>query len=305
MAFDIGKWGADLGLSADEVKQAEALLNKPERIAKLEKGYLAQADYSRQMNEGQKKLGDAQADYERRGKELQESLEAMDRLRGDTTGALEKEQKRAQALEERAIRSEMVLRRVATQAGLEPDEVVKEIGVEVVPRTDVKPAPTEDLTKMFDQFGQRVGTGFRTMAEMQGELFDIQAEHQALFGKPLVGSKALIDEVLKSGGKVSVRDVWEKTHNVAQAKEEAHEKEIERRISEARKDEGIKVRSEMELGVSRGSESGFEFDSPVLRNVKPVDPKNARGAGPGNAASIATAQGLRERIAKIRASGVR
>jgi hypothetical protein len=114
----------------------------------------------------------------------------------------------------------------------------------------------------------------------------------------------LVDLVAKSNGAKSLRDVWAEKYKVDEVRAEQHEKDILRRIEEGKKETEIRVRSEMALGGGPGGTEQDQFDSPVLKGIVPVDKRNIRG-GTAHSSTVEIAQGMRERMAKIRAAGVR
>jgi len=230
MAFDVKKWLIeDLGFSEAEATELVAKFDG-ERATKLEKGYLRQSDYSRHMNDLQKAQTDLKAANDRLNAEMAEwaSLTATEKeqatkLRGD----LEKSQ-------QDVLKLTQVVTRVATEAGLNADELLK--GATVVPTREEPKTPPVDLTGYVKEDQLR---GLATMSlRLPAILAKIDREHHALTGE-YVDQQAIIAELetraATRGNQKSLDPVaiWEELHEIPAKRDAKAKREYDAAIKAA------------------------------------------------------------------------
>src|ERR1700682_1726908 len=162
--------------------------------------------------------------------------ETLSSIRGGDADAIAKSEQRIEDLASKNAVLEARLRKVAADAGVDPETVLKDLTVVPVKKVE----PTVDTTMAFDpkklleQTGRQAWTAFEQAALVE----DLAADHLELFGKPLkdrVGLLAAYREEVKRTGNanLSVRDVWEKTNNVPAKREELRAAEVTRGNTEA------------------------------------------------------------------------
>ena len=211
MAFDVKQWMKnELGFTDTELTDEFVSRFTPERAEKIEKGVLRQADYSRRMNELQTK-NDAL------------TQEIADWTEVQTTTAAQAEERRValETLETEKLKLHQAVTRLAEQAGLKVDDVLK--GVEP-PKPAAATAPAAfDPGPLHNQIGQATSW----LINYSTELPVLMAEHKALTGEDLDPRK-LRDELIAraqandrtgaNGAKKSTdaRTVWEEMYTIGE-----------------------------------------------------------------------------------------
>lgn len=227
MAFDTLKWLKEDLAVADDV--AADLAAKLAPVAdKIEKGFLRQADYSREMNGLRKAQTDLAAANDRLTNEMAEwaTVQASgDKVTKKMRDDLDAAQLRVTQLQSRVTR-------IATDAGLDPTKALEGIDTVVTPpaRTDQPPVDLSDYAKRDDLAGI-VNMALSLPAELQA----IADEHFDLTGKRL-DTRAIVQEIrtrsttARNQKSLDPRTIWEETHKVGELRETrdraAHDKEI-------------------------------------------------------------------------------
>ena len=240
MAFDVEKWLTDeMGFTAEEAKSLAPSFTS--RSDKLEKGYLRQSDYSRQMND-LKKLEQQLADNN-------EKLNA-DMAEFATLTAGEQEQatalrRRIEQAEEKAFKLTQRIEAVAAEPGRDVKELLGEI--------EPAPKPKKEEPAAFDPkpLQQQIGGVANYLLDLNAVIDDIADEHQRLTGQRfnrrefIAGIKADI-----AAGKTDNIDPvrrWEQKFDIPTKRTEAANKAVEDRIAAARAEERAAVLSEQAL----------------------------------------------------------
>jgi len=219
MAFDVKGTLTDLGFSEAEVAELEPKF-AGERAKKLEGMVLRQADYSRQMNE----LGKAKKDLADANERLNAEIADWGSTAALTKKQLEERQTALEAAQQEKLRLTQVVTRLSSDAGLNPDDVLK--GITTAPPPEKPKAPEVDLSGVVpkDQFTQFA----RSALHLPAELDALRDEHQELFGKRL-DTRTIIAEIEARAStrnnqkSLNPRDIWEEMHGVSAKRTEVAE----------------------------------------------------------------------------------
>lgn len=202
MALDVKKWLKDeLGFTDAELTDEFVARFDTTRAEKIEKGFLRQADYSRRMNELQSKND-------------QLTQEIADWTEVQTTTATQAEERRValETLETEKLKLHQAVTRLAEQAGLKVDDVLK--GVEPPKRPEATPPAAFDPTPLQTQLG--AATSY--LLTFATELPIIMAEHKALTGEDLDPRKLRDELVTRANAKKGTdpRAVWEEMYGIGE-----------------------------------------------------------------------------------------
>jgi len=214
MAFDVLKWlTEDLGYTADEAKELAPRF--ADRAEKIEKGYLRQSDYSKNMNDLQKnqeKLTAAEAKLNEQIAEWATLSESEKANAGELRKQLDESQERVFKLTQRATR-------LAEDAGVDPKTIIGD---------EPPPAPKKpEVVEPFDPkpLYTQIGGVADYMLTLNAELPAIAQEHFDLTGQRLDTRAfiASIKEDLKSGKK-TVEDLdpvrrWESKYKIPELRQ--------------------------------------------------------------------------------------
>ncbi len=231
MAFDVedvlkSEWGLD----GDDLKTVLGVL-KP-RADKIEKGYLRQSDYSRQMDE----VKTLRQQIDDNSEKLNSDLAEFATLTASEQGEATKLRERIEAAETKAFQLTQKITRYAETNGLD----VKEVLGDVEPVKKVEPVAFDDKTLRNDVRNQ-IGGVASYLLDLNASIDDIAEEHQRLTGERfnrrefIAGIKADI-----AAGKTENIDPvkrWEAAHGIPQKRTEAATKQRETEIAAA-KEEG-------------------------------------------------------------------
>lgn len=224
--FSLDKWLDGLGLSAAERTTVASAINAdPTRVAYIRDSQLAQSDYAFHMNELKTKI----ADEERYLKEL-------DTWKGDQSLAIQQAHADvAKAKGEAAAYAEYL----RTQ-GVDPATLG-------LPSAAAGAEPKIEPAKPAEVDASKYVTRDQAIALARWPVVydQLNREHQRLFGQPIDGTK-LFDEVMKSTD--DPQTVFDRVFNAPARRTEMQEADIQTRIEQARKDERIKVQSEISVG---------------------------------------------------------
>lgn len=224
--FSLDKWLDGLGLSAAERTTVASAINAdPTRVAYIRDSQLAQSDYAFHMDELKTKI----ADEERYLKEL-------DTWKGDQSLAIQQAHADvAKARGEVAAYAEYL----RTQ-GVDPATLGLPAAATATPATAESAKPADIDTSKYMTRDQGLAVAEWAILSQQ-----LDREHQRLFGQPMDGMK-LFNEIKKSTDDPTT--VFNRIFNADQRRAEMAEADIQTRIEQARKDERIKVQSEISVG---------------------------------------------------------
>lgn len=227
MAFDVPKWlKEDMGFSDDEIKDLAPKLTAKADV--LEKGYLRQSDYSKNMDGLKKAQTDLGAASERLTAEMAEwaTVQAANepitkKMRDDLDAA----QLKVTQLTSRVTR-------IATDAGLDPAKALEGIDQVIPPKPTDAPAPPD----LSGYVKREELSGLASMSlNLPAELQSIADEHFELTGKRL-DTRTIIREIQTRAGTrgnqktLDPREIWEDQHKISELRadrdKKAHDAEI-------------------------------------------------------------------------------
>lgn len=257
MAFDLKAFYKELGFTDEEASAVSAVLDKPERIAILEKNQLRQSDYSKAMNTlkgDQAKLADAQ-------KRLDAEAAEWASLSASEKAASTELRDKLNASEQRVLALQQRVTKIATDTGLDVQKALEGID-QAPPKEPAKEQPVIDTSKLVgvEQFGSMSEYLFNLSVELPM----LAQEHFELTGERL-DTRALKAEIAKrattKGANLDPRAIWEETYQIPQKREAKATAAIDQRIKDAEARGYERARSEAALPVppSQGHRS------PLLR----------------------------------------
>ena len=281
---EVEDWVSELGLTAEERKVFDPLMDKPERIEKVRGSVLRQSEFSRKMQVLDKQKQDLETAVYEKERLVAEDAAALGTWKQSADKTILENQKALEDAKTKTYRLEQRMNTLASQYGVDP----RELGL------DGEPKPPETRTSPdfnADEFDKRYlgrGDADKLMTEVKStpyiaaELEDIVDENRTLFGKG-INRRELVTNALKN--KRSLRDEWETSNEVPKRRTELQEKAIEERINARVGEERTRILSEHKLPVTRGAESG----SPILGmrddlKLAGTDRSKATGAGAVDAA---------------------
>jgi len=274
--MDINAWLEEAtkraNIPAEDRKILEGVIAKNAGLATyLEESGLRQSDYDRKMNklkeEHQAKLQEvadkeaaADAFATKNGQWFNENNSKFTKAQKDLEDARVKE---AQLVER--------MKGLASRYGV-PDEELN-IPVSAAPVTPPAAAPAFDEKRFVPR--EEADRFARDLPLVTAELHELSEEHRELFGKPLRGSKELIQKAMKQNK--TMRAVWEEENKVGERREALKEQAIQSRVDSAVQERETKIRSELQLPAPRPQEQ----HSPIVQKFAKatVDPKVDPGRG--------------------------
>lgn len=272
MALDLKNWLTEAGVPADKIDTIVASgAFTTEVVSNIEKGYLRQSDYSKQMDALQKKQTELDAANERLNEEMLAIAEA--RNAGEPiTAQMRKDLADARA---EVTRLQTVVTSRATELGLDPKDVLGEV---TPPKREDPVQPTVDLKGYVKDadVNKALGNTLAYSMDVMGELDAIKDEHFELTGKRL-STKDILAEVRARASDpnnvnkdgtykrpVDVRAIWEEKHNIPTVRSEKAKAQHDQEIKEAEERGAQRVRSE---GALPGEQPTGRH-SPVLTRLQ-------------------------------------
>lgn len=212
MAFDVKKWlKEDMGFSDAEVGELAPKLEAKADV--LEKGQLRQADYSKHMNA----LKVEQDKLDKANENLNAEMVALATVQADGGKVTAKMREDLQKAEQDVLKLTHTVRKVATDAGLDPEEVLKGTAVVVPVVAPVAPDLTGYLkSEDFNKHAQQLANIALTLP---AELMAIAQEHFDLTGQRL-DTRTIVAEIQTRAGSrnnqksLNPREIWEETHKI-------------------------------------------------------------------------------------------
>lgn len=264
------------GLPEDLYKNFEAALDDSSPAAeKVSAQFLAQSDYSREMNKIAEAEKARQQEHLSLKSEIATTRDNLNRWAQQTAQELMQKEAKLITSAKRQVEKLANAKKLAqTETGLplgelEPDPVLIEFAslpvtaiepgkLSSTPSQPAQPAQPQQFNQQFNQppaqpQGQQMDTteAAAFLAKQMAALVDLPAQHRALFNSDLNVS-ALVEESLRQGR--DPRDIWEENYNVKEVREEAIKKQW---VAEARAQWEAEMAQKMNL--SPGSTSFGDF----------------------------------------------
>ena len=291
MAIDVLKWlKEDMGFSDEQVAIASPLFVPKADV--LDKGYLRQADYSRQMNELNAKIKTDSDALQAAQTNLDAQIAEWATVEAGGKAASAQMRTDMEAAQNDVLRLQQVLRKTAEQTGLKYDDLVKGIEVKTVP------AKADDKVLAPDMSGYVTRDQYNALTRMSllvpAQLDRIQREHFDLTGEYINPEEIVAEVQARAATKgntksLELRDIWEEKYEIPAKRTAAAKKTHDEEISAAEKRGADRAMSESML-PGGGSPSGGHH-SPVFRQEhKPVLQRPAAGV-PNQAAVSALRDG--------------
>lgn len=199
-----------------------------DKAEKFGKGFLRQSDYSKKSDA----LAKAQKDLADASERLNGEMAEWAQLTASEKEKATKQRADLEKAQQDVLRLTQTVTKVAEQAGVDPKTLLE--GTTLPPKKE-EPPPV-DTSRFVDV------DSARALGELAltwpVDYAEINAEHQALTGKPLNG-KEVIAEIRKRAGtrgntkSLDPRQVWEELHDVPALREAAQKKSFDDAIAAA------------------------------------------------------------------------
>lgn len=278
MAFDVKKWlKDDMGFSDAEVAEMAPKLEP--KAAEIEKGYLRQSDYSKHMN-GLKIEQDKLA---KANENLNAEMVAMAQLQADGGKVTAKMRTDLEKAQQDVLRLTQTVTKVATDAGLDPEEVLKGTAVVVPVVAPVAPDLTGYLkSEDFNKHAQQLANIALTLP---AELMAIAQEHFDLTGERL-DTRTIVAEIQTRAGSrnnqksLNPREIWEETHAVGEKRTAKTKAEFDAAIKAAEARGAESALSQQQIPGSHTPEGrhSIVFTQPHKSAVERPQPGNTVSA---------------------------
>jgi hypothetical protein len=297
MAFDVLKWlKEDLGV--DEAVTTELAPKLTPFAAKIESGYLRQADYSRQMNELNAKIKTDADALQAAQTQLDAQIAEWATVEAAGKTATAKMRADMEAAQNDVLRLQQVLRKTADQTGLKYDDLVAGVQVDTKPPKDDKTV-APDMSKYIDR--DQYNALSRMALLVPAQLDRIQREHHELTGEWLNPEEIVAEVQARAATKgntksLELRDIWEEKYQIPEKRTAKAKKEHDEEIAAAEKRGAERAMSEATLPGGGTPSQGHH--SPIFRQEhKPVLQRPA--AGQPNAAAVSALRSGKYRQAPV------
>jgi hypothetical protein len=281
--FDPQRFATDLGLDADGQAAMLGLFDKyPTAKEKFTSLITAQVESA---------MAPLRADLQKRATDVENEMAMLESVRSADSATLDTAHKRVETAMTAVTTAQERIRRLATQAGVDPEEWLKDLSTTPSPPPESKKpvvdSPMLDSTKLLQQSGLQAWNAFRSSVEMQ----DIINEHATLFGKPLNNALALVDKlqdrVKRTGnGNLTLRDIWHDEYKVPEKRQELQEAQVKKREDDAYERGKREAADSAALGSTTVQQPVFA-QSPVLAQLTKDAPTRVMGLPEGVVAAIA------------------
>ncbi len=218
MALDVRKWlMEDMGFSEKEIDDNHLVDAFTSRAERVEKGYLRQADYSTKMNALQADLQTQTANLTAAQQRLDAEVAEWATVQASGRQITEKMRTDLDTAQAERLRLEQLLRKTATDAGLNPDDLLRGITPAPAPTPTPAPPPAIDTSKFVDRADyQRLA---RMALLVPAQLDRIQREHHDLTGEYLNPEELTAEVEARASTRgntrsIELRDIWEEKFEI-------------------------------------------------------------------------------------------
>lgn len=259
MAFDVNEWLKELGFSGDEISDLAPKLGGKADV--LEKGYLRQSDYSRQMNGLKAEREKLTSENEKLNRDMAEWAELTASEREQATAL----KQRIQASERKIFDLTQKLTDVAESNGMDPKQLLGDAEPAKRPEPEAKggydPDAVNNMVRTMGQFNMR----------LVGVIPRIAREHQALTGQEF-DTEAFVSGLeadLRSGKAQRDPDLldpikrWERQFEVPNLRAQRSQADLDAKI-QAAKEEGRRAGLSEARLPGAGQPVGSKADSSTV-----------------------------------------
>lgn len=268
MPFDFKKLAADIGFSEEDKQTLYGLFEKnPDVVGKFETVLSAEVNA---------RVSPAAAELEAKRAELDAQFDTLASIRGGDATAIAAAERRAETLASQHAILESRFRAVATQNGLDPDELLKDIAP--TPKAAEKP-----VSQSFDPDAllRQANLGSLNAFEQSLLVEDLVTQHKALFGTDMNRTEmwSKFRDTVKRTGNTELRlnDFYETHYNVKAKRDELAEAAVQQRIKTALDADRVARADEAALRTTNQPPASFRPESPVFAAVKGAQPAAVGG----------------------------
>ncbi len=305
---EVRGWLDDLaktGLSVEQIKTLEETLGANEKSQQyIKESQLRQSDYSSKFEKHNKELADKAAEIAAATDKLENDRVALVEWKLSADTNIVTKQREIEKLTTRIAKASSRIASLKESYAI-ADEDVKDLFEEgpVAIKVETKVDGNGSYVSRED-FNKEAQTLVRTFPRLSLELDDIRDEHREIFGKrlPKDQAEAILEKAYNSGGKLSVRNVWEAECKVGDRRNEIQEAKITKRVkTEA---EALYTKRMSEASLPGGRKPDGRTGSPVFNITRDTKTSTTHGPSasetynqPGKTVQKAV-QAYRERAAK-------
>jgi hypothetical protein len=255
MAFDISTFASQLNMSAEDRTAAEALFGKYPTAGSAIETFLESQVATR--------LTPLQTAIEQKTRDLDAQFETLASIRTGDSAEFDRVQKEVERLSADRAALEARARKIASDAGLNPDEALRDLRTEPVVQPKNDP-PAFDPRAIANE----VNRGSLAALHNAALADDIADEHFALTGKRLSRVELLTktQEMVKrtGNGNLGLREVWESEYGIGQIRADRNEAAIQQRISDAVAQREQALRDELALRPAVSDTPQFHSQTPIV-----------------------------------------
>lgn len=236
------QWLKEIGL-ADDVVESIAANFTAAQMTKIAEGTMRQDEFDRVMNEGKRDLETKQAELTAAGERLNAEIADWAKVQAEGGQVTQKMQADLDAAQQTMLKLQQTVRRMATDAGLDPEKVLAETGTTTVPTTPAAAAAAAGLTDA--DVDKRINTAVGSVAQLAlrlpATLAKIAREHKALTGTDL-DEQTIIAEIEKRAGtrgnqkSLDPTEIWQEMHDIPAKRAAAEQKRVDDLVAAAREE---------------------------------------------------------------------
>ncbi len=235
-------------------------------------------------------VGSVKTDLDDKRAELEAEWTALRSYRGADEDVVAQMEQKIERLTSKVAVAESRLETTARRAGLDPEPLLKDIR-EAAPAAKV--VPNVESTMNADEILRQSGKFAWNAVEMTAALYDVDREHQRLFGTPIGSATEFIKELTQEATRTNNRNLTplqfaEKKFNFAGKRAEQQEAAIVAR-EKAAADKALETyKSEQALRVqTTGNPDPAHVPSPIFGSLTKDQSKPVQIAGVSDAVSAA------------------
>lgn len=235
MALDVLKWLTDDLKVAGTAEELGAIATKlTPAAAEIEKGYLRQADFSRKQDE----LSVAQTKLDGANQRLEAEIAEWATLQANGEQVTKKQREDFEKAQADVLRLQQAVRRMATDAGLDPEKALE--GLNVVVKPSHEPLAPPDLSGYVKagDLNSQLGALASMAVKLPGIFAKISREHRGLTGQDVdeLAITAELERRANTKGNQKSLDpvaIWEELHDIPTKRTAAGKKRHDEEIAAA------------------------------------------------------------------------